>query len=96
VASLEAGANDAELHLRVVTDLARLLGVVPAELFARGTDQPAVPTRDTQAVEAALAITRSATSATDLARALGWDLARVRQAVQQLEARQKDFRRPPS
>lgn len=44
VASLEAGANHAGLSLRVVIDLARLLGVAPAELFARVRDQPAVPT----------------------------------------------------
>ncbi len=87
VARLEAGANHAALPLRVVADLARLLGVAPAELFSRATDQPAVPTGDAQAIEAALALMRSATSTTDLARALGWDLARVRQALQQLEGR---------
>lgn len=88
VASLEAGANHAGLPLRVVvTDLARLLGVAPAELFARDGGQPAVPTSDDQAVEAALAMRRSATSTTDLARALEWDLARVREALTQLEGR---------
>ncbi len=87
VASLEVGANHAGLSLRVVADLARLLGVAPAELFARVRDQPAVPTTDDQALEAALAMTQSATSTTDLARALKWDLARVRQALRQFEAR---------
>jgi len=88
VASLETGANHAGLPLRVVTDLAHLLGVAPAELFARDRRQPAAPTTDDQAVEAALAITRSATSTTDLGRALGWDLARVRRAIELLCERQ--------
>jgi len=88
VTSLEAAANHAGLPLRVVTDLAHLLGVAPAELFARDGWQPAAPTTDDQAVEAALAITRSATSTTDLGRALGWDLARVRSAIELLGQRQ--------
>ena len=88
VTSLETGANHAGLPLRVVTDLAQLLGVAPAELFARDGRQPAVPKTDDQAVEAALAITRSATSTTDLGRALGWDLGRVRRALALLGERQ--------
>ncbi len=88
ISNLETGINHAEVALRLVTDLARLLGVTPAELFARPPDQPAAATRDDQAIEAALAITNSATTTTDLANALGWDLARVRRALRTLEQRQ--------
>ena len=62
--------------------------MAPTELFARNGSQPAAATTDDQALEAALAITRSATSTTDLGRALGWDLARVRRTLQLLGERQ--------
>lgn len=88
VTSMETGANHAGLPLRVIADLAHLLGVAPAELFDRDRRQPAAPTTDDQAIEAALAITRSATSTTDLGRALGWELARVRSAIEVLGHRQ--------
>jgi transcriptional regulator with XRE-family HTH domain len=88
ITNLELGLNHAEVALRLVTDLARLLGVEPGELFPRPVDQLAALTRDDQAVEAALAITNSATTTTDLADALGWDLARVKAALRALEHRQ--------
>jgi transcriptional regulator with XRE-family HTH domain len=88
MANLEDGANHAEVPMRLVTDLARVLGVAPAELFARTTDQPVKPSPDDQAVEAALMIARSATSVSKLARALGWELERTHVALRQLERRQ--------
>jgi transcriptional regulator with XRE-family HTH domain len=88
ITNLELGLNHAEVALRLVTDLASLLCVEPGELFARAADQPAALTRDDQAIEAALTITNCATTTTDLADALGWDLARVRAALRALEHRQ--------
>jgi transcriptional regulator with XRE-family HTH domain len=88
ITNLETGVNHAEVALRLVTDLAHQLGVTPAELFARPAAQPAAPTSDDQAIEAALAITASATTTTDLADALGWTLARVRNALRSLQQRQ--------
>lgn len=89
MANLEDGVNHADLPLRMVADLARVLGVAPVELFARATDAPAAPAPDDQAVEAALMIRRSATPNSDLAKALGWDLRRVRAALTRLEERQR-------
>ena len=88
MANLEDGVNHADLPMRMVADLARVLGVAPVELFARAGDQPAAPAPDDQAVEAALMIRRSSTSNSDLAKALGWDLRRVRTALARLVERQ--------
>jgi len=89
MANLEDGVNHADLPMRIVAELARVLGVAPAELFARATDAPAAAGPDDQAVEAALMIRRSSTSNSDLAKALGWDLQRVRTALARLEERQR-------
>lgn len=87
ITRLEDNTNHADLPLRLVTDLAATLGVAPAEIFPRVPGQPARPGRDDQTLEAALATTRAATSASDLATALEWDLARVRRALELLDER---------
>ena len=90
VANLEKGANHAELTLRLVDQLAELLGVAVVELFETPRDAAPIATSDDLVVEAALAITQSATSTADLAVALGWELARVRTAVRRLAIRRAD------
>lgn len=90
MANLEDGVNHADLPMRMVAELARVLGVAPIELFARARDRPAAPAPDDRAVETALMIRRSSTSTSDLADALAWDLARVRRALARLEERQRN------
>jgi transcriptional regulator with XRE-family HTH domain len=87
VALIEDGANHDELSLRLVSELARVLGVAPAELFCHQPQTAPEPTDDDRTLEAALLITSAATPDHALAEALGWPLARTRDALRTLENR---------
>lgn len=91
VSTLEqpAGDNHGDLSLRTLTRLADALGVEPRGLLSSDGEAPAevAPAPDDVKVEAVLFEVGAALSRTDLAQALGWELARVNAAVTGLRGR---------
>lgn len=87
IRGLEAGLNHEQLPLTFVGRLAELLGVAPAELFARVAAEAVEPTSDDRTIEAALQSLPGVVAASELGRSLGWTLDRVREALDDLDQR---------
>lgn len=87
IRGLEAGLNHEQLPLTFVGRLAELLGVAPAELFARAAAEAVEPTSDDRTIEAALQSLPGVVAASELGRSLGWTLDRVREALDDLDQR---------
>lgn len=87
VRGLEDGSNHQQLPLALIARLAELLGVSTRELFSCPADDAVAPTTDDRTVEAALQSLPGVAAAADLATALGWTLARTRQALDELKER---------
>ena len=83
VVGLERGTNHERLTLHQLARLAIVLGVHPAELFAKPTSG-AKPTADSLKVEEALANLKKKIHPEDLARGFGWTLKRTNQAFRDL------------
>lgn len=83
---LEQGQGHGALTLRKLERLAAALAVHPAHLLQDET-HPAVPGTDDLTVEAALATSPTFLRTDELARGLGWELARTHRALRQLRAR---------